>query len=230
MVSHPVKINLSALKYDIKTSLYHLNPLASQLEALANFHGFKNQDDYPDFGRTIQVLSDYVGAGMDPSSKAYGKRLKADLAACKKKGEALVTSGAPSTFLQSYGRMKGICFLFLERGATRSAYTIVEYVGDTDYFCNYLGAARLKYGCPLLCPFVVQNNRQTYELLEIKEESQEQFVQLIVSALTPSTDKPVIADHVFVPADATLVDMMPAVEEAITNSLRLERKKWYPIK
>ena len=231
MVSHPVKINLSALKYEIKASLYHKNPPASQLEALANFHGFKNQDDYPDFQRTIQVLSDYVGVlSSDPGQKAYGNLLKADLAACKKKGEAVLTSGAPVTFLRQYGSMKSTCFLFLERGSTRSAYTIVEYTGDTDYFCDYLGPGRLERGCPLLCPLLVHNNRQTYELLEVKEESQERFVQLITAALTPSNGSTDTTDHVFVSADETLVDMMPAVEEAINNSLHQDRKKWFPVK
>jgi len=230
MVFHNVKINLSALKYEIKTTAYHKNPLVTQLEALANFHGFKNQLEYPDFEQTIKVILDFVGVGTNPGSKAYSKLLQADLAACKeKKGQALVTSGAPATFLTHYGDMKGICFLFLERRSTRSAFTIVESLGDTDYFCNWLGPKRMERGCPVICPLLVQNNRQVYELLEVKDESQNQFVQLITSALTPN-GKPVVVDHVFVPADETLVEMMPAVEEAIRNSLRLDRKKWYPVK
>jgi hypothetical protein len=231
MVSRNVKINLSALKYEIKTTAYHKNHLVTQLEALANFHGLKNQLEYPAFEQTINVILDFVGVGTNPGSRAYSKLLQTDLAACKeKKGQALVTSGAPVTFLAHYGSMKGICFLFLERGSTRSAFTIVESMGDTDYFCSWLGPKRLEQGCPVICPLLVQNNRQIYELLEVKEESQNQFIQLITSALTPDGNKPVVADHVFVPADETLVEMMPAVEEAIKNSLRLERTKWYPVK
>jgi len=233
MVSHSVKINLFSLNYEIVNSLYHRNAPASQLEALANYHGFHN-NKYPDLARIVELFKDYVKEGNDEGTKAFAKQLAADLSTLRKKtGEALVASGAPRHFLDFYGRTKNYCYLFLERDTRRSSFKIVEYVGETDYF-TVVGPNRLSESCPNLVPLVV-TNRDIYELLEVKEDSQQKFVDLIVSALTPPEKSDLeksggLPDHLFVSADDHLREMMPDIEEAMKESLATHRKKWVPVK
>ena len=232
--SGPKKIlNFSNLKFSIKSSLYHTNPLASQVEAIANFHGFKD-GAYPDLGGALRNIATVVKFSNSPQIVAHKKLVQEDMDSQKGKGDAVVKSGVPTWLLQKYGENKGICFVLFERVERRSKFQITDVLGHKGFFEKSGNELDL----PKLCPLVITQPSAPkflgpiYELLEVTEKSQASFIDLFVRALDVKEDKAVgMADgFVRVSADEYFQKMMPAVEEATADSLLTNRKAWFPVK
>lgn len=230
----PVKINLSALKYEIQPSIYHRNPPASQVEAIANYLGFTTEQGYPNIAQALANIRDEVES-KDARIKGYLKLIKEDLTSlATKKAAVPVKSGVPDWVLCKYGLSKGICFLLLERDVRRTAFKVMQAIGETDYFEPALGLFRGEEP-PHICPLVVSTHEKevepTYEFLNISEGSQANFVELVVAALTPGKKPPAaVRDHLRIGASEVLKACMPVIERAITKSLVDNRQHWVPVK
>lgn len=229
-------LNLSALKHEIIGSKHHLNPQAAQLEALANYHGFKDENGYPDIPSALSRIESAVCTVLkkqDLKLVQYAKLNKEDRISLSKKGDALVKSGCPQWVLDLYGQKHSICFLFVERDERRSKYKVLEALGDVEFFHPVMG--HLESGPPHFCTFVLSPPKnggplQIYELLKVSERDERSFVDLIIAALTPPKKQGALMDFIIVEANSVFQALMPDIESAIDDSLAKERKKWYPVK